>query len=216
MEANDNTTAKPGALRRTAQIVSDVFSPLLVPTYCMAMAMWITPLQILPERTRLGATLGVAVITAVLPLCVLLVMHTTGHVTDMCLSRRHERTVPMLTAIAAYVGAAVYLHVLHAPYWLTSFFTGSAIAATVALIINFQWKISAHSIAVGGMAGMMLRLTEGGLATVNAMIWLTAVILLGGIVGSARLVLERHTAGQVCAGWLLGAACVFAAMCIHF
>ena len=60
-------TPKSG-LRRAAQIVSDVFSPLLAPTYCMAMAMWITPLQILPESTRMGATLGVAIITGAIPL----------------------------------------------------------------------------------------------------------------------------------------------------
>ena len=90
----------------------------------MAMAMWITPLQILPERTRMGATLGVAFITGILPLCVLLLMLRAGMVTDLSLSRRRQRLIPMLVTIVAYLGAALYLHLLHAPVWLTAFFIG--------------------------------------------------------------------------------------------
>lgn len=61
---------------------------------------------------------------------------------------------------------------------------------------------------------MMLWLTAAGLASVNAMIWLTAIIIAGGLVGSSRLVLERHTPAQVFAGWLWGCVCVFSLMCI--
>lgn len=205
---------KGSRLHRAAQIVSDVFSPLLAPTYCMAMAMWITPLQILPERTRMGATLGVAIITGAIPLCLLLLLFRAGRIADMCISRRSERTVPMIIATLAYISAALYLGILHAPLWLRCFFYGAAAATLIAMLVNLRWKISAHGIAIGGMAGMMLWLTATGLATVNAMIWLTGVIILGGIVGSARLVLERHTPAQVMTGWLLGALCVFISMCL--
>lgn len=207
----NNTTAptpRP-VLERVAQIVSDVLSPLAVPTYCMAMAMWITPLQILPERTRMGATLGVAFITGVVPLCVLLLMLRAGMVSDLSLSRRRQRLVPMIVTVAAYLGAALYLHLLHAPVWLVAFFIGASIATTVAGIITLKWKISAHGCAMGGMAGMMLWLTAAHMATVNAMLWLSAVIVLGGIVGSSRLILDRHTPAQVACGWLLGAVAVF-------
>lgn len=214
MEQNTNTTSAPaGRLSRAAQIVSDIFSPLPIPTYCMAMAMWITPLQVLPESTRMGATLGVAGITGLIPLCLLLLLVRTGIVKDICLSDRRQRVIPMLIGVASYLGAAVYLSLLHAPLWLRLFFGGAAAATFLALLITLRWKISAHAIAIGGMAGMMLWLTAARMATVNAMIWLTAVIILGGIVGSARLVLERHTPAQVCAGWLLGLVCVFIFMC---
>lgn len=205
-----------GILRKAAQIVSDVFSPLLMPTYCMAMAMWITPLQVLPEHTRIGATIGVAVITAAIPMAVLLLMLRTGHISDMSISDRRQRTVPMLVAIVAYLSAAVYLHVLHAPLWLQSFFYGAAAYSVLAMLITLRWKISAHAGAAGGMAAMMLWLTATGLATVDAMLWLTGMILLGGIVGTARLVLDRHTPAQVCCGWLLSAVCVFIAMCLPY
>ncbi|MDE6285639.1 MAG: phosphatase PAP2 family protein [Muribaculaceae bacterium] len=207
-----NTPAAPAPrsfLDRAAQIVSDVLSPLAVPTYCMAMAMWITPLQILPERTRMGATLGVAFITGVLPLCVLLLMLRAGMVSDLSLSHRRQRLVPMLVTVVAYLGAALYLHLLHAPVWLVAFFIGASVATTLAGLITVKWKISAHGCAMGGMAGMMLWLAAARMATVNAMLWLSIVIVLGGLVGTSRLILDRHTPAQVACGWLLGAVAVF-------
>lgn len=208
MNSTTPTAPRP-ILERAAQIVSDVLSPLAVPTYCMAMAMWITPLQILPERTRMGATLGVAFITGILPLCVLLLMLRAGMVADLSLSRRRQRLIPMLVTIVAYLGAALYLHLLHAPVWLTAFFIGASVATAVAALITISWKISAHGCAMGGMAGMMLWLAAARMATVNAMLWLSIVIVLGGIVGSSRLILDRHTPAQVACGWLLGAVAVF-------
>ena len=207
-----NTPAAPAPrsfLDRAAQIVSDVLSPLAVPTYCMAMAMWITPLQILPERTRMGATLGVAFITGVLPLCVLLLMLRAGMVSDLSLSHRRQRLVPMLVTVVAYLGAALYLHLLHAPVWLVAFFIGASVATTLAGLITVKWKISAHGCAMGGMAGMMLWLAAARMAPVNAMLWLSIVIVLGGLVGTSRLILDRHTPAQVACGWLLGAVAVF-------
>ena len=202
------------ALQKAAQVVSDIFSPLLVPTYGMAMVMWITPLQVLPERTRIGATLGVAIITAVIPLCLLLLLYRTGKISDMSISQRKQRTLPMSIGVAAYVGAAIYLKILHAPVWLPGFFIGAAIATAVALIVTLRWKISAHSIAIGGLAAVMLWIAATRLATVNAMLWLTAVIIIGGVTASARLVLDRHTPAQVCVGWLWGLICVFACMTV--
>lgn len=212
MEQSEKET-KAGVLHKAAQIVSDVLSPLLVPTYCMAMAMWITPLQVLPERTRLGATLGVAIITAIIPLCVLLIMLRTGRISHMSTPRRSERSLPMAIAALSYAGAALYLSILHAPLWLTGFFCGAAVATVVALLINLCWKISAHCISIGGMAGMTLWIAAARLATVDAVIWLTSIIILGGIVASARLILDRHTPAQTAAGWLWGCVCVFFSMC---
>ena len=92
MEQIDNNTIKTdskpertprGRLAKAAQIISDTFMPLLIPVYCMAIAMWITPLQVLPERTRIGATLGVAIITTAIPMALLLLLMRAGRISDV-------------------------------------------------------------------------------------------------------------------------------------
>jgi membrane-associated phospholipid phosphatase len=45
---------------------------------------------------------------------------------------------------------------------------------------------------------------------ITAMVWLTIAIILGGLIGSSRIILNRHTTGQVFAGLILGAGAVLA------
>ena len=74
--------------------------------------------------------------------------------------------------------------------------------------MNLWWKISAHSAGFGGIIALLLFMQTDGVQAFN-LIWITcAVILLAGLVGSARLYLERHTLGQVAVGFLNGYFCV--------
>lgn len=207
----------PGKSRgpRWAQIVSDVFSPILIPTYGMAMAMWITPLRAVPESSRLMATLIVAAITALVPLGTIMLLMKLGKVSDTAISNISERLVPYSIAVVCYCAAAWMVRSIGAPWWLTMFFCGAAFATAVSLIITLVWKISAHSTAIGGLVGMMLWFAVSGLADAHAMIWLSVVIVIAGLVGSARLMLNRHTLLQVLAGLALGVASCFCAMWIH-
>lgn len=200
---------------RWAQIVSDVFSPLLVPTYAMAMSMWITPLRVLPEKGRLLATGFVALITAVVPFLAIMVLMRLGQVADRAITRRDQRSAPYSVAVVCYAAASWTVHSFGAPMWLSMFFAGAAVATAFALVVNTIWKISAHATAVGGLAGMMAWFAAGGLADVGAMLWLSGVLAVGGLVCTARLVLGRHTLAQVCAGFIAGAAICFGMMWIH-
>lgn len=194
---------------RWSQIISDIFSPLLVPTYGMAMAMWMTGLKVLPERSRLMATLIVGIITGLIPLAALLGMHRAGMIDDMAVSDRRRRTLPILIAMLCYIAAAMFLGSARAPMWLRIFFYGSALAAAVSVLVSFKWKISAHTAAMGGLVGLLLWFAVGGLADVSAVFTLSVGILVAGAVASARVVLGRHSLGQVAAGFCLGFLCTF-------
>ncbi len=200
---------------RWAQIVSDVFSPMLMPTYAMALAMWITPLRVLPESGRLVATAAVALITAVVPCLAIMLLMRLGRVSDRAISDRHERLAPYSVAIVCYGCAAWTMHTYHAPMWLIMFFIGAAVATVAALVITIFWKISAHATAAGGFVGMMAWFAVSGLADVGAMLWLSGAVVLGGLVCSARLALRRHTLLQVAAGFVLGAAVTLPFMALH-
>lgn len=189
-----------------AQIVSDVFSPLLVPAYGMAMAMWATPMRVIPEKTKILALILVLAITGLLPLLCIGFLKRLGFVSDTALSQRRQRGVPMTVGAMCYVGCALMLASLGAPIWLRLFFIGAAIAAAIALAISCFWKISAHATAIGGLNGLVLWLTLSDLVDINAMIMLTAVILVSGLVGTCRLMLLRHSLAQVIAGFFLGLA----------
>ena len=197
------------SLRIPAQTASDIFSPLLMPTYAMFAALWLSSLSLLPVSARLGACFGVFIATALIPMSFILVMMKLGKVSDTSISRPSERTIPFVVATLCYVGAAVYLRLIHTPLWMTLFPVGAAIVSLISLLINFKWKISAHAGASGGLVGFILWMACRDMIIYSPLLWLSMAIVVSGIIASARLVLGRHTLGQVAAGTLLGAGVEF-------
>ncbi len=203
-QQNTETPAVPAGLRRCAQIFSDVFSPLLIPTYGMVIAMTMTALSILPAGIRLGATLGVAFITAFIPTLFIFILIRMGKVSDTSISDRHQRTAPFLASVACYIGAAVYVSALHAPRWLMLFFAAAAAMSLISLLITHWWKISAHTGAAAGLAGVVFWLGANHILLFHPLAMISGAILLVGLLASSRIILGRHTLMQVTAGALLG------------
>ena len=188
-----------------ARIVSAVFSPIVIPTYCTMIVMWVTPMSILPEGIRFMASLAVFGLTAVMPILILLALKRMGRITDLDVSRRSQRLLPLAMVLVCYILCALYMYRGHAFWWLVMYYVSGCVTALIAAVISTRWKISAHAAGMGNMAGMFAALMAAGYAQVNMLPWLCVAILLSGVVGSARLVLERHTLAQVVAGWCLSA-----------
>lgn len=209
MENNSETPQISKSVKVASQIVSDVFVPLLVPTYGMAVAMWLTSLRTLPENNRLYVTIFVAVLTGVIPMAYIFAMQRMGKISDNAISNRSQRPWPMLVTMLCYFVTAFLLGRMRAPGWLQLFFFGAALATLIAAVITTFWKISAHATSIGGFVGLLLWLAVAGIADVNAMVLITVGIVIAGAVCTARLVLGRHTLGQVTAGFFLGLLSTF-------
>ncbi len=202
------------ALERIAQVLSDLFSPIVLPAYMMAVALWVSPLSVAPERVRL-VTMGVVVaLTAIVPTVVILSLIKLGKVKDVSLSDRSERFIPYVVSIVCYLATALFLGSVGAPMWLRSFYLGAALAGVLAYAITSKWKISAHSSSVGGVAAALAWMCSHGLLIYCPMIWVTASIVLAGLIGTSRLILNRHTPAQVFAGYCLGAGAELIALII--
>jgi membrane-associated phospholipid phosphatase len=85
----------------------------------------------------------------------------------------------------------------------------------VSTLITFFYKISIHSVAVSGLIGIMLPLNKA--IEYNVLLWPTAIVLvIAGLVMSARLYLNAHTFNEVLTGALTGFSIGFAGMLILF
>ena len=195
--------------------VSTVFSPLLVPTYGVILAMSLTFLALLPMTTRV-LTIGMLFfITAVIPAASIMVMKRLGMVSDASLSNRQERTPPYLISAVCYLAATIYLLKVHSPDWLWLFMAAAMAALIVNVIVTKWWKISAHMTAMGGLVALLCRFQLSHVAIYNMQWWIVAAIVLTGIVGSARIYRDRHDLWQVLAGTACGFICVFFVTMIH-
>lgn len=189
-------------LTTISNILSAVFSPLLVPTYAYSIALWTTRMSVLPERTRLISSLVVFAITALIPFSIILFMIRKGLASGPALESRSDRLIPYTVTIICYLFTAWCVWLL--PHWIPMFFIAAAIAAFLDVLINIKWKISAHATSMGGICAAVLFIGLTSQSTVVYLPWLCGIILLSGAVCSARLFLNRHTPAQVYAGWSLG------------
>lgn len=200
-------------LRLAAHILSDVFSPMLVPTIGMIVSMTLTGLVVLPASTRAGSTLGVWFITCLLPMLLIFVLMKTGRVSDTSISDPRERTIPFIGTMLCYLGAGLYVFTLHAPMWLMLFFIGAALVSALCMLITHWWKISAHTSALGGLTGVVLWLAWRGMFVVDPMVVVSVALVLLGCMASSRLILGHHTLGQTAAGAFLGMGVEFGLLC---
>lgn len=206
---------------KTARMLSAVFSPLIIPTYCTVLAMWLTPLSQYPEGPRFMASLIVFALTAAFPLLIILSMMRMGRVSNLDISRRSQRLLPLMMILVCYILATIYIYrQVHSGassnyWWLVMYFVSGCVTTLAVALISTRWKISGHGAAMGNLVGMLAALIEGNHADVDLLPWLCTAILLAGAVGSARIILHRHTIAQVIAGIALSTIITAVLMTCH-
>lgn len=210
----EETKPKSSAETRTAHIISDVFCPLLIPTYAMIVAMCLTRMSYLPGGIRFWTTLGIFGITCMLPLVFILILLRAGKVSDMSISNPRQRRAPYWVSIICYFAAAAYLAALHAPIWLSTFFIGAGLVSVLCMIITNWWKISAHTASIAGFAAIVFWLSHTGLLIYSPLVWSSVAFMLIGIMAWARLYLNHHTLMQTAAGAALAFTVEYVLLCI--
>ncbi len=192
------------AEEKFARIISYLFHPLLMPTYGFAL-LFFTKNYIstfTPWYLQIRILLVSFVFTFLLPAINALILLKMGRIKSLEMESNEERAIP-------YTGAALYYFSLYYLFYNADFpnvfkilVLGASICILLTLLINFKWKISAHTIGIGGIAGgifgIVLRLH------LDLHFILMLVIFIAGLVGYARLKLNAHTPAQVYMGFLLG------------
>lgn len=192
-----------------SHLLSWVFVPLLVAFYGTLLIFHVSYLASTPTSTKIVFSLIVFGFTAVVPMAMVLVLKALKVVQDVGLNGRKERLYPYIIMIVSYIGTGIFFHYKQAPDWMVLFYCGGALAALVNLIINFRWKISAHSAGMAGLVAMLLVVARNGMPRMTLDVWLAVVVALTGLLGSARIWLGRHTLLQVLAGYAVGFLSVY-------
>lgn len=195
-------------MNKLATLLSTVFHPLLMPTYGIAIALYTSYMRIFGDRLLGIVIVGVLLTTCILPSLGIYILYKLGHISDFRLHERTERTIPYLINFACYVACYLYLYRFGIPSWIIAFIAGAIVALIISLFINRYWKISAHMVAAGSMVTLVFLMSFYSLMFTPYILPLQiASVLLAGAIGSSRILLKRHTLGQVGAGFALGILC---------
>lgn len=191
-------------MRTTATIISYLLHPLFMAFYSIALLFSMqTYLTTVLPITYQGFLLGfIFLTTCALPALCIGFMLKYNVVSNMDITNYNERRIPYLITVMAYVFNYYLVQKFHLPMVIHYILLGATLTILLAMCINIFWKISAHSIGIGGLAGSLISIClRMGL---YMPLYITLALLLCGIVASARLVLQVHTPAQVYVGLALG------------
>lgn len=197
---------------RLAYILSVVFHPLLMPTWLFGLLLYVAPVRLNVDTyspdVRLSLLILVFVGTFAIPSLLILYLFRTGLLTDLTMTERADRRFPYLISGIVY-SVVTYLFAFRMSLFSETSPGVAVILGSITLsillvgIINTVWKISAHTVGIGGVLGtIMLMLIKYG--DTDLFLPFVGLIALSGLVASARLQLNAHTVGQVGAGLGLG------------
>ncbi|HKI88957.1 MAG TPA: hypothetical protein VKA38_08025 [Draconibacterium sp.] len=187
---------------KTAKIISIVFHPVLVPTLGMLLLLnsgfYFSMLSWEAKRFILVVFFFS---TGIMPMLTLAILALNPKF-DIIMPHSRDRIIPLLFTSAFYYLGFMLLNKMRAFPVFKVFMIASVLVIVVLLLISFTWKISSHMAALGALSGTLFALSFR--SGVNPLWSIILVILISGIVGAARLILKRHTLGQIAAGYFSG------------
>lgn len=190
-----------------ARFLSTILHPLFMPYYGITVIFLFSYLQVYPPKFRLIAALCILGLTGVLPSIGIFLLYKLKQIESLGLNNRKERLIPYFITLISYGCGTFFLYKIGMPHWVLAFMTGGTISLLIDIIINFQWKISAHMTGIGGLIGLSLAL--GTIQSIFPITLFTLLILSAGFLGTSRIYLDKHTFWQVIAGTLNGMICVY-------
>jgi hypothetical protein len=191
-----------------AKVISFLFHPLLMATYLFAMLAWIFPSALSPISVEGHRTfvLLIFLVTFLLPAFNIGLFKVLGTIQSLAMVERKERILPFMFITTIYC-VITYLLYSRSRMDLNDNFMRLMIVidllVLVATVCTFFFKISVHSMGIWGLIGMLVLLTK--MTALNSLLYVSlALILLAGIIMSARLQLGVHTSREVMWGSIVG------------
>ncbi|MBQ5751198.1 MAG: hypothetical protein IIV86_07715 [Bacteroidaceae bacterium] len=194
-----------------ARICSTIFHPLIMATLGIFLSLYFSYMRMLGTEYIINVSLLVILITIAIPSLGILLLYKTKHIKSIGLVNRTERTLPYLLFFVCYVAATIFLWYANLRGMQLGFFIGGLIAILIDLFVNSWWKISVHMTAIGCLTGLIFVMSYMQYIMYTEYIPLlqVAAVIASGALGTSRILLRRHTIGQVCCGFINGFICVF-------
>lgn len=201
--------------KKLATFVSYLFHPLLFPTYSALIIAVFVP-QLFAHLSAKIIQLSVIIVfimTCLFPVFSLALMRRLELINSFRLENAQERIIPFIAIGSFYIWTFFYFrpsyHLTFANPLIANMLLGAVLAVFFSFILNLFKKISLHAMAAGSLLGLLLNISPYSLFDLQ---WLIIIaLILGGIIGTARLILEAHENDEIWIGYLVGFIAQFAA-----
>ena len=192
-------------LIRTARVISAIFTPFSIPFLAFLILFLFSYLRIMPIQYKLIVLGVVYCFTILMPTLTIFLFRKINGFSPEDLGERKRRFMPFLLTITSYVFCLVMMHRLNIPWYMTGIILAALIMMVICIVVNLKWKLSEHMAGVGAIVGGLVSFRA--LFGYNPVWWLCLFILIAGVLGTARIILQHHTLGEVLVGFAVGLIC---------
>lgn len=191
-----------------SKILSIVFHPMLMPTLGLFLLFSVgMHLSYMPFEIKRLIYLIVFISSCLLPVSVLPLFLQIKVIKSFKMETARERIYPTLVTGGFYFLGYFLLHRLNVSPLIENFMLSIMVAVLLAAGISFFWKISLHTIAVGGLTAILAAMmVKYG---VDLILLVSLLLLISGLTAMARLFLNAHSPSQVYVGYAAGFLIVF-------
>lgn len=192
-------------LIRTAKVISAIFTPFSIPFLAFLFLFIFSYLRIMPLQYKLIVLGVVYCFTILMPTLTIFIFRKINGFSPEELAERKKRYVPFILTITSYVFCLLMMHRLNIPWYMTGIILAALVMMVICVIVNLKWKLSEHMAGAGAVVGGLVAFSA--LFGYNPVWWLCVFILVAGILGTARIILQHHTPGEVMGGFTVGLIC---------
>ncbi|WP_321478663.1 hypothetical protein [uncultured Bacteroides sp.] len=189
-------------LIKIARIISSILTPFSIPFIAFLILFLFSYLRIMPLAYKLIVLGIIYCFTILMPMLTIFLFRKINGFDAKELTERKKRYIPYILTITSYVFCLLMMRKLNIPWYMSGIILASLIAMSISIIINLKWKLSEHMIGMGSIVGGLISFSA--LFGYNPIWWLCGFLLISGILGTARIILQHHTIGEVLSGFLLG------------
>ena len=198
---------KEKQLIMVSKAISLIFAPHYLPLVGLAALFFFSYLRIMPWQFTVFVLLQTYIFTILLPMLLIRFYRRAQGWTTHEMGTKERLMVPYIISIICYFTCYYTMNAIHIPHVISSILLAALAIQIVCATVNVWWKISAHSATIGGFAGALVAYSLKW--SFNPVWWLCLIILVAGLVGTARMILRQHTLSQVVGGFCVGLACAF-------
>lgn len=203
-----------------AHFISVLFHPLFVICYGLLILLCVNPFlfSVQDPKDRVLLVLSIFMLSVFFPIFAILMMRFVGLLKSLEMNETKERIGPLVVTGVFYLWLFVNIK-RHSvvPEVFCAFVLGATIALFVAFFINNFSKISLHTVGMGGLMMMaiiiqylfgydyvFLSLGALGSYQIAFFVILILIIVIGGLVGTSRMILGRHGRSDIWGGYVVG------------
>ncbi len=217
-------------MRNFSYGISVLFHPLFMSAYFLLFLYLLNPVFIDGSSKQAGLFLiQLLASTIVFPMVSIFMMKGLGFIDSVEMKDHKERIGPLLITAIFYIWMFLnFKRSTFVPDYITYFLLGCTISLFVSFFITLFYKISLHAVAISGLiCGLYIIKTKyffyelilpffGSKLLASADILIIFLLLILGLVGTARLYLKDHNPNQIYFGYGVGALSMAMAYIVFF